>query len=101
MGTKMQTINDDFKSKLKEITDLTKKIKNDDRKKIIDMMKDHVYEIEDRYNNKDDHWAIETCDLIVLCYELLISEEKDIDETFSKCLPRFDVKLKKLIEGVK
>jgi len=38
------------------------------------MMKEHIVEIEERYHNNDEHWAIETADLIVLCYELLLLE---------------------------
>jgi len=64
------------------------------------MMKEHIDEIEERYNNKDEHWAIETADLIVLCYELLLSENNDIDDVFNRCLPRFDVKLKRLSTDV-
>jgi len=64
------------------------------------MMKEHVIEMEERYNNNDEHWAIETADLIVLCYELLLMEDKDIDDVFNRCLPRFDVKLKKLAENI-
>jgi len=38
--------------------------------------------------------------LIILCYELLILENKNIDEVFNKCLPRYDIKLKRLAENV-
>lgn len=63
------------------------------------MMNDHVFEIEELYNEKNEHWAIETADLIVLCYELLLMESKDIDDVFARCLPRFDIKLKGLLEN--
>jgi len=64
------------------------------------MMHVHVEEIEERFTNHDDHWAIETADLIVLCYELLLMNGKDIDEIFLRCLPRFDVKLQRLAADV-
>jgi len=96
----MQLLHDEFKVKLKEITKLSSKINKNDKQKILEMMKAHIEEIEERYNNNDEHWAIETADLIVLCYELLLLEEKDIDEVFNRCLPRFDVKLKRLAENV-
>ncbi len=63
-------------------------------------MPEHTIEIEERYNNRDNHWAIETADLIVLCYELLLLENKDIDTVFAKCLPRFDIKLRRLAKNV-
>lgn len=96
----MLTLHDEFKVKLKEIADLSNKINKNDTRKILDIMKEHINEIEERYTNKDEHWAIETADLIVLCYELLIMENKDIEEIFDRCLPRFDVKLKRLAEHV-
>ena len=96
----MLTLHPEFKDKLKEITALSNKINKNDSNKILEMMKDHVKEVGERYQNKDDHWAIETADLIVLCYELLLMKNKDIDDVFNKCLPRFDVKLKRLAENV-
>jgi len=96
----MQTLQNEFENKLLEITELSSKINKNDNHKILEMMKEHIDEIEERYNNKDEHWAVETADLIVLCYELLLSENKDIDDIFKKCLPRFDVKLKRLAENV-
>jgi hypothetical protein len=96
----MLTLHNEFKTKLEEITDLSNKINKNDNYKILEMMKEHIAEIEERYNNKDEHWAIETADLIVLCYELLMLEDKDIDDVFNRCLPRFDVKLKRLAENI-
>jgi len=95
----MKTTSSDFKTKLREITELSKVINKNDKQKILQMMKDHVLEIEELYNEKNEHWAIETADLIVLCYELLLMENKDIDDVFSRCLPRFDRKLKGLLEN--
>jgi len=96
----MLTLHHEFKEKLKGITALSNKINKNDTNKILIMMKEHVNEVEERYRNKDDHWAVETADLIVLCYELLLMENKDIDDVFNKCLPRFDVKLKRLAKNV-
>jgi len=96
----MKALNDEFKNKLTEITELTYKINKGNKLKIIEMMKEHVEEIQDLYNKNNDHWAIETADLIVLCYELLLLEELDIDDVFDRCIPRFDVKLKRLAENV-
>ncbi len=59
-------------------------------------MKDHVDEIIDLYQEGNDHYRIETADLIILCFELLILEQRNIDEVFAKCLPRFYKKLNQL-----
>jgi len=96
----MITLTDKFRSTLNEITELSSKINKNDNRKILEMMKEHVEEIEERYNNNDEHWTIETADLIVLCYELLLLENKDIDDVFNRCLPRFDVKLRRLAKNV-
>lgn len=93
-------LHSEFKQKIIEITELSNKINKNDNQKILKMIKEHTEEIEERYNNKDEHWAIETCDLIVLCYELLLLENNDIDDVFNRCLPRFDTKLKRLAENV-
>lgn len=89
----MKTLSPDFKIKLLEITELSKKINKNDKQKILQMMKDQVFEIKELYdnnnNNNNDHWAIETADLIVLCYEMLLMKNKDIVDVFKQCLPRF------------
>ena len=64
-------------------------------------MKEHIDEIQQLYDDKNEHWTIETADLIVLCCELLILENNVIDNVFSRCLPRFDIKLKRLAENVR
>jgi len=95
----MKTIYSELEAKLQEIIELSNKINMNDDRKILKMIKEHVEEIEERYNNQDEHWWIETADLIVLCYELLLLGKKEIDDIFKKCLPRFDVNLKRLIEN--
>jgi len=92
----MLTLDDEFKDKLKEITKLSKKINKNNNRKILEMMKEHVEEIEELYRNNNEHWDIETADLIVLCYELLLLENKNIEDVFDRCLPRFDIKLRRL-----
>ena len=95
----MKTISSEFETKLLEITALSKKVNKNDKQKILKMMKAHAFEIEELYNQKNDHWAIETADLIVLCYELLMMENKNVDDVFTRCLPRFDNKLKGLLKN--
>lgn len=96
----MPRLSEEFESKLKEITKLSSKINKNDNRKILDMMKAHADEIEELYTDNNEHWAIETADLIVLCYEMLLLENKDIDEVFDRCLPRFDIKLGRLVADV-
>jgi len=97
----MKTLHSEFKEKLVEISNLSSKIDNNDNTKILRLIKEHIEEIEELYYDNDEHWTVETADLIVLCYELLILKNKDIDEVFKKCLPRFDVKLNELLKTIK
>ena len=96
----MGTLDSKFKKKLQEISKLSDKINKQDKNKILHLIKEHIKEIEELYKKSDEHWTIETADLIILCYELLILENKDINEVFNKCLPRYDIKLKRLAENV-
>ena len=94
----MLILQQEFKEKVQQITNLSQKVNNNDNQKILEMMNKHVTEIQELYESNNDHWAIETADLIVLCFELLLAENKDIDDTITRCLPRFDKKLLQLYE---
>src|SRR3989338_3459777 len=96
----MDILKSEFKKKLIEISKLSDKINKQDKNKILHLIKEHIKEIEELYKKGNEHWTIETADLIILCYELLILENEDIDEVFNKCLPRYDIKLKRLAENV-
>lgn len=95
----MDTLNSEFEEKIKEISNLSSKINKGDNRKLFQLIDEHIREVKERYNNSDEHWTIETADLIILCYELLVLENKDIDTVFNKCLPRYDIKLKRLAEN--
>ena len=92
----MRVLDDDFKREVKSITQLSAQVNEHHEKKILTMMKDHVDEIIELYERDNDHYQIETADLIVLCFELFILKNVDIDTIFTKCLPRFYKKLNKL-----
>lgn len=94
----MNTLHPDLKNKIQQITILSMKVNNNDRQKLIDMIKHHSEEIEELYQNHNDHWAIETADLIILCFELLMVDRQNIDDIFTQALPRFDKKLNLLLQ---
>lgn len=50
----------EFKDKLRDICKLSNKIKKNDNRKILAMMKEHVDEIQELYDDKNEHWTIET-----------------------------------------
>jgi len=89
----MKSLNDNFYKQIDRITQLSKKVNKNNKEKIFNMIKEHSIEIEELYNENNKHWAVETADLIVLCFELLILENIDINSNFNKCFPRFFKKL--------
>jgi len=92
----LQVLNKEFKQEIRNITKLSAEVNGDDKQKILGMMKDHVDEITELYEKNNDHYKVETADLIVLSFELLLLEDKDIYTIFGKCLPRFYKKLNEL-----
>jgi phosphoribosyl-ATP pyrophosphohydrolase len=97
-GESVLTSHTEFRDRIQHITTLSRQVNGNDKQKILDMIKEHTKEIQHLYNENNTHWAIETADLIVLCYELLLMEDMDIDEVFNKCLPRFDKKLNQMLK---
>ncbi|MFO7872812.1 MAG: hypothetical protein R6U26_04245 [Candidatus Undinarchaeales archaeon] len=97
----MKPTTPEFKEKLLELSSLSEKINDGDRKKILQLMKEHSEEIEELYEENNEHWKIETADLIILCYQLLILENKDIKKVFEECFPRYDKKLRNLLKEKK
>ncbi len=93
----MKVFHEDFIESLEEIVNLSRKVNGEDREKIFSMINEHIEEIYTLYHKGDKHWAVETGDLIILCLELLLLENKDIDEILSRCSLRFKTKLNSLL----
>ena len=92
----IQVLTKEFEHEIRQITKLSSEVNGEDAEKILDMIQDHAGEITELYKQGNDHYKVETADLIVLCFELLTSKNGDVDQVFSKCLPRFYKKLNKL-----
>ena len=95
----MMHLTNEFEQQLRKISYLSNKINHGDNKKLLRLIKAHTKEIEELYDANNEHWTIETADLIILCYELLLLENKDIGNVFQECLPRYDKKFKELIQN--
>jgi hypothetical protein len=67
------------------------------QKRLLELMRSHIDEIEDLVNNGNDHFLTETGDLAVLCFELLLENNIKIDDILLKCFERYEKKLKDLI----
>ena len=92
----MKTIHEDFRKRVEDIAHLSELVNPANTQKILEMMREHVDEIAILHAHSNQHWAIETADLIVLCYELLLDGQQNIDDVCTRCLPRFEKKLRHL-----
>lgn len=96
----MKVLSDDFKQQVVEIMHLSKKVNGNDSSKILDMICKHAEEISQLYSQNDNHWRMETADLLVLCCELLLMHNQNVDDIVTRCLPRFYNKLHRIDKGV-
>ena len=80
---------------------LNRLVKKDHEQALLKMMQEHIKEIKARHAKGDEHYLIETGDLIVLCLELIKEAKASVDETLFKCYPRFHNKLQQLIKEEK
>ena len=94
--------------KLREVLgdDFDKFVKEKDRFSVdsekLQKNKDDIWEeIEKLADKKDPHYLIETGDLLILCFELLLEAGVDIDEVVLKCFERYEKKLGELIGEIK
>ena len=77
-----------------------KKIGKNHKERLIELMQEHTDEIKTLFKNKNKHYLTETGDLIVLCLELLIENEKSVEKVMAKCFQRYEKKLPNLIAKI-
>jgi len=68
---------------------------------LLEMMAEHVQEIQERYQKEDAHYLTETGDLLILCFALLKEANVSPDAVLSKCYQRYRKKLQRLIKEIK
>ena len=68
------------------------------QERLLELMRKHVDELEELANKKDPHYLIETGDLLILCFELLLDGRMEIDEVTQECFGRYERKLSSLIK---
>mgnify|MGYP001005871848 CR=1 FL=1 len=73
-------------------------VKKPHDERLLELMRKHVEEIQELRNLGDPHYLVETGDLLILCYELLIEGGASIDEVTRQCFERYERKLAHLIE---
>lgn len=58
--------------------------------RLLELAKEHVEEIQQLYQVKNDHYIVETGDLIILCLEVLLESKTSVDKTLLKCFDRYE-----------
>ena len=75
-----------------------KKLKNNHKKRLLELMREHIEEITKLSNKNSRHYLTETGDLIILCFELLLENNVSINKVLLRCFKRYETKLPKLIK---
>jgi len=68
------------------------------RERLMDLVRHHVQEIDELAQRHDPHHIVETGDLLILCFELLLESGADIDAVTCRCFARYETKLTGLIQ---
>ena len=88
--------------RLKNIHQLSKKCNGPSKKKhlekLLALVEKHVDEIRFLYKKDDLHYLVETGDLLILCFEILMENKRDIHKMTELCFGRYENKLDQLIE---
>lgn len=84
--------------RIKRIHKMSKQVNSsyNHRKKLLDLAKKHIAEIQQLYKENSSHADIETGDLAVLCFELILESKKDLDKIIETCFDRYEKKLKEI-----
>jgi hypothetical protein len=72
--------------------------KKEHLEKLLALMEKHVDEIRLLHKKNNPHYHIEVGDLLILCYEILLENQQNVDEVAQLCFSRYETKLKKLIK---
>jgi len=97
-----RVINEDALKRINEIHRLSSQVNANDgqehKQKLLSLMKSHMVEIEQLSDHADEHFLVETGDLIILCLEMLLEHRQSIDAMLTKCFLRYENKLNSLMK---
>ncbi|MCD4781518.1 MAG: hypothetical protein K8S27_13370 [Candidatus Omnitrophica bacterium] len=68
------------------------------QERLLDLMRHHVDEIQELLSREDKHGLVETGDLLILCFELLLEHDASIDDILRQCFDRYKKKLTSLMD---
>jgi hypothetical protein len=69
------------------------------QERLLELMRHHIEEIEELARGGDEHYLIETGDLLVLCCELLLEAGASVNGVTTVCFGRYEKKLQELINA--
>ena len=88
--------------RLKNIHQLSKKYNGPSKKKhvkkLLRLVEKHIDEILLLYKKNDSHYLVETGDLLILCFEVLMENKRDVHKMLELCFTRYEDKLNQLIK---
>ncbi|MCX7705744.1 MAG: hypothetical protein N2115_05750 [bacterium] len=68
------------------------------REKLLQLARKHIDEIEQLYRKKSSHADIETGDLAILCFELILESGRNPGEVLEHCFDRYEKRLSQLLK---
>ena len=74
-----------------------KRLGNNHTLRLLKLAKEHAEEIQQLYKSKNKHYLVETGDLIILCFEVLLENKASIDKTLLKCFKRYEKRFASLV----
>lgn len=78
-----------------------RKIGNRHAARLLQLIKEHAKEINQLYRKGDKHFLVETGDLVILCFEVLLEHGVSIDKVLVHCFKRYEKKLPLLMKRIK
>lgn len=76
------------------------KVGREHKSRLLELMREHIDEIDELWAAENPHFLVETGDLIILCFEVLLEKGVSIDEIVEKCFGRYEQKLTNLIDSL-
>jgi hypothetical protein len=86
--------------KVKELNELSIKLHGGEKETadyLLRSIRSHAEEISELFSSGDQHWKVETGDLIVQCMRILSLYGADLNEMFGKGSSRVENKIKELL----
>lgn len=69
-------------------------------RKLLSLAQKHIDEILLLKQYHNPHYLVETGDLLILCFEILLENNKNLDHMMEQCFSRYEHKLNQLMSGI-